>query len=74
MESRKSETDFKLRPFFLENTMILEQKLVFVLESHTIFVLLVKYCMSIVWPALAYQLHDQPQRSPHATGKYHSWF
>ena len=45
------------------------QKLVFVLESHTIFCpthkVLHVNCMTR--PALAYQLHDQPQRSPHAT-------
>ena len=43
-----------------KKTTVLGQKLVFVLESHTIFVLPIKYCMSIAWPALAYQLHDQP--------------
>ena len=49
--------------FVLENTTILRQKLAFVLESHTIFCPVHK----VLHKAFVYLLHDQPQRSPHAT-------
>ena len=39
--------------------MTLKQNLVFILESQTIFCSIHK--------SIAYQLHDQPQRSTHAT-------